>query len=173
MAKMTGKGLGPDVIFGGITSIDRMDVAAACSNLSDLEYYLVRVKYCGDLSSVSKAVSLTEEYLSAESTKLAELDQPRRGAMASLMIQELVTENRCRKCQGSGRVAKKDKSLQDCPSCEGSGRRTPSTLGRANSCGIPESTWRHQRLGEVFDRILGKLEVAEAHALDFVSRKVS
>jgi len=172
MAKMACHGLRPGLIFGGKADLDKMDVAAACSGLSSLDYHLVMAKYCDDVRSAITAVGELDELMAATSEQLAAIEPQSRSALAAFMIQDFVSPKKCRWCKGRGET-KTGNRFVECGGCNGTGTKLPSANARAKACDIPESTWRSKNLSRDYDRIMNMVEQAETSALMAISRKAS
>ncbi|WP_417518762.1 hypothetical protein [Marinobacter sp.] len=172
MARLTTKGLQPGMSFGGKPVIERMDIAAACSRLSPLTFHLVMAKYCDDVHSALEAMTELQAVMAKKSAVWAEMGVLKRTAVAAAMIQEFVSARKCGSCKGTGQV-KRGTKIEDCRPCSATGAKTISASARARACGIPESTFRHQRLNERYNDIMDLLARAEIGALESISRKAS
>lgn len=172
MAKLTTKGLQPGMSFGGKPVIDRMDVAAACSRLNSLTFHLVMAKYCDDVHSALAAMGELQEVMCRRSNVWAEMDPVKRNAVAAAMISEFVSARKCGSCKGTAQVLNGTK-WEDCKPCQATGYKLISLNARAKACGIPESTFRSQRLNERYADIMDHLGQLEVSALENISRKAS
>lgn len=172
MARLTTKGVQAGMPVGGKPELDRMDIAASCSRLEPLHFHLIMAKYCDDVRSALQALGELQEEMIDRSSLWADMDPGKRLCIASAIIEEFVADRKCRKCKGRGDVLQ-GSSVVTCKSCDGSGQRAPSIASRARSCGIPESTFRHQRLNESFQDMMGMLCDIEISALSRISRKAS
>ncbi len=172
MAKLTTRGLQPGMSFGGKPVIDRMDVAAACSKLSSLAFHLVMAKYCDDVHSAREALGELQEVMGRKAKVWADMDPLKRTAVAAAMIAEFVSARKCGSCKGTAQVVKGSK-IEDCRVCSATGYKTISLNARAKACGIPESTFRAQRLNERYSEMMDHLGRIETGALESISRKAS
>lgn len=170
MARLTTKGLEPGTIFGGKATLAKMDIAAACSRLPSLTFHLVMAKYCDDVHSALKAVGELQEFMCRKGSVWADMEPARRAAIACAVIEEFVSSKRCKRCKGRGTETQNNK-VEDCPRCQGSGVKPVSVSARAKACGIPESTFRHQRLNHQFQDIIRYLWEMEITAFDSITRK--
>lgn len=172
MARLTTKGLEPEMSFGGRPDLEKMDIAAACSRLQPLQFHLVMAKYCDDVRSALQALGELQEEMCFRSEVWAEMEPIRRSYVAAAMIEEFVAAKKCRRCKGTGEV-KEGSSVVDCRQCEGTGHLRASATSRARACEIPESTFRSQKLGDSFQDIMRYLADIELSALERISRKAS
>lgn len=172
MARLTTKGIEPGMPFGGKPELEKMDIAAACSRLDTLSFHLVMAKYCDDVKSALKAVGELQDVMCRASSQWAEMDPFKRSAAACALIEEFVSSRRCRRCKGTGELVEQERVVT-CAPCQGSGNKAVSATSRAEACGIPESTFRHQRLNERYQEMMRYLSDLELTALERVSRKAS
>lgn len=172
MARLTTKGLKPDLIFGGKPELERMDIAAACVRLQPMVFHLIMAKYCDDVHSALQAMGELQEEMCERSPVWAEMDPLRRSYVAAAMVEEFVGARKCRRCKGTGDVVV-DSKVASCPSCEGSGQKRPSVTARARASEIPESTFRSTGLNEPFQDMMRRLADLEISALERISRKAS
>lgn len=172
MARITSHGLQVDTIFGGKPELEKMDVAAACTGLSSLDYHLVMAKYCDDVRSAIDAAGELDYQMAQAFEVLAGLEPQQRSAMALFMVQDFVSPKKCRWCKGRKEV-KNGGRLVECGGCSGTGVKLPSVNARAKACGIPESTWRHKGLTAAYDRVMSAVEQSELAALMAISKKAS
>lgn len=172
MARLTTKGLKPDAIFGGRPELEQMDIAAACTKLRPLDFHLILAKYCDDVHSALAALGELQELMSEKSATWADMEPLKRTHVAAAMIEEFVSARKCRTCKGTGSVTE-DSKITSCKPCDGSGQKSVSVSARARASGIPESTFRNQRLNEPFQDIMRSLDEIEIRALERISRKAS
>jgi len=172
MARLTTKGLSPGIIFGGKAALEKMDVAAACTRLDSLSFHLVMAKYCDDVKSALNAVGELQEVMRRRGAVWSDMSDKRRRAVACALIEEVVSERKCGRCKGTGQITK-DTRVINCTSCQATGFKAISATARASACGIPESTFRHQRLNESFQDMVRYLNETEVNALESICRKAS
>jgi hypothetical protein len=172
MARLTTKGLQPGMIFGGKATLDRMDIAAACTRLPSLTFHLVMAKYCDDVKSALHAVGELQDVMCSRSAVWADMEPTRRTAVACALIEEFVSARKCPRCKGRGEVTEGARVV-DCTPCQATGFKTISATARASACGMAESTFRHQRLNESFQDMIRYLNEVEISALESICRKTS
>ena len=172
MARLTTKGLQPDVVFGGTPELSRTDIAAACAKLEPLTFHLIMAKYCDDAHSAIKALGELQEEMCHRSSLWADMDPFRRSYVAAAMVEEFVVARKCQKCKGTAEMREGGR-IVDCSSCGGAGRKLISATSRARACEIPESTFRSQKLMEPFQEMMRWLSDIETMALERISRKAS
>lgn len=172
MARLTTKGLSPELIFGGKPELEKMDIAAACSRLDSLPFHLIMAKYCDDVKSALDAIGELQEVICAKSQDLAELPVCRRSAVAAAMIQEFVSAKRCGSCKGRGEKLEQS-SVKPCKPCNGTGIKSVSIHARAKNSGIPDQTFRAHNLNRPYQDIMDHLLDLEISALSRISRRAA
>lgn len=172
MARLTTKGLSPELIFGGKPELEKMDIAAACSRLESLPFHLIMAKYCDDVKSALDAIGELQEVICQRSPQLAALPVCRRAAVAAAMVQEFVSSRRCGSCKGRGEKVE-GSSVKPCKACGGSGLKSISIHARAKASGIPDATFRAQRINEPYQDIMESMQDMEMAALSRISRRAA
>ena len=172
MARMTVKGSQAGMPFGGIPELTKTDIAASCSKLGSLQFHLVMAKYCDDVYSALKAVGEVQEEMQIRDSLWRGMEPRRLQCIAAAIIDEFVGAKRCRRCKGRGEVPQAAKVVP-CPACDATGKQPISATSRAKASGIPESTYRSQRINEKFEDIARRLIDLEMEALERISRKAS
>ena len=146
------------------------EVASALSmgNLDKLSYYLTRVKYCGDSSSVRALFQLVLK----EVMELAETHQwgARKGtlqSLAQLACYESLDTQLCKSCAGRGysQIGK------TCRVCQGYGRRPMSARSRYQLAGVDKRNWERRWFSR-YEVLYQKLCEAENDALTHLSRQL-
>lgn len=170
MARLTTKGLQPGMIFGGKAVLDKMDIAAACARLDSLSFHLIMAKYCDDVKSALEATGELQEVMCRRSDVWADMEPGRRAAISCALIEEFVSARKCKRCKGRGQVTE-DTRVVNCKSCQATGFKSISATARAHACGIPESTFRHQKLNEPFHDMIRYLNEIETNSLERICRK--
>ena len=174
LAKLAPKGVDyKSVGGGGGPMLTEMDIAAACAGLTKQQELLLRAKYCGDTACAHSFTVEVWERLCDELGKIRELDYLALMRLAKTMSREIVDPGKCQKCRGTGHVQTDFEAAKQCPSCGGGGDKSASQRQRARQADIPESTWRHQGLNEVYNRILDEWIRTEADGLRAVSRRLA
>lgn len=172
MARLTTKGLQPDQIFGGKPAIEKMDIAAACSRLPSLHFHLLMAKYCDDVKSALDAMGELQDVMTAKSDTFAEMDPFKRTGFAAAILEEFVSDRRCRSCKGTGHKSEEARVVA-CKPCGATGVMSASIRRRSSSCGIPYSTYRDQGIDKHYQVVMDYLLEVEIGALAKVSRKAS
>lgn len=172
MARLTTKGIRPGMPFGGIPDLTKTDIAAACSRLKSLDFHLIMAKYCDDVHSALQAMGELQEFLANWNQAFADMCPIKRNVMAAAMINEFVSSRRCGSCKGIGEK-REGSRIVDCKPCDGTGQKRISATARAKACDIPESTFRGQRLNELFEDVMRRLSDIEISALERISRKAA
>lgn len=172
MARLTTKGLQPGMIFGGTPELERMDIAAACSRLPSLDFHLIMAKYCDDVKSALDAMGELQDVMCERSPLFAEMSAFKRGAFAAAIIEEFVSDRRCRSCKGTGQKTEQSKIVQ-CKACSGIGVRPASLRRRAQSCDIPDATYRRHGYDRDYQVIIDHLLDIEIGALNKIARRAS
>jgi hypothetical protein len=172
MARLTTKGIRPGMPFGGTPELTRTDIAAACSRLKPLHFHLIMAKYCDDVHSALQAMGELQGVLANWNEALSEMCPVKRNVMAAAMISEFVSSRCCGRCKGTGEKLEGSRIVA-CKACEGSGKKKISATSRAKACEIPESTFRGQRLNEIFQDVMRHLSDIEVSALERISRKAA
>lgn len=172
MARLTTKGLQPDMVFGSVPKLSRTDIAAACARLEPLHFHLIMAKYCDDVRSAIQALGELQEEMCRCHDLWAGMDPIRRSYVAAAMIDEFVSARKCWRCKGTGEK-REGPRVVDCGSCDGSGQLRVSATSRARACEMPESTFRNQRIMEPFQEMIRRLADIELRALERISRKAS
>lgn len=172
MARLTTKGIQPGMIHGGIPELERMDIAAACSRLPSLDFHLIMAKYCDDVKSALDAMGELQDVMCEHSPMFAEMSAFKRGAFAAAIIEEFVSDRRCRSCKGTGNRVEQSKIVQ-CKPCSGIGVKPASLRRRAQACGIPDATYRRHGYDPQYQVIMDYLLDMEISALSRINRKAS
>lgn len=172
MARLTARGAQPDQVFGGKPALDKMDIAAACAKLRSLPFHFIMAKYCDDFQSALRAVGELQDVMCQKSPQWADMDPLKRAHAACALVAEFIGARKCPRCGGRGSVVE-NSSVVDCKPCDGTGFKAMSASARAKACGIPESTFRYQRLNDRFQDMIRYLNEAEINALESISRRVS
>lgn len=172
MARLTTKGLSPELIFGGKPELEKMDIAASCTSLGSLDFHLIMAKYCDDVKSALDAIGELQPVICAKSQVLADMPACKRTGLAAAMIQEFVSAKRCGSCKGRGEKPE-DSKIVTCKPCGGSGMKTVSLHARAKSIGIPDQTFRLQNLNKPYQEVMDHLLDIEIGALSKISRKAA
>ena len=174
LAKLAPKGVDyTSVGGGGGPMLTEMDIAAACAVLTKQQELLLRAKYCGDTGSAHSFTVEVWDRLCHELGKNRDFDYIALMRLAKTMAKEIIDPGKCRKCRGTGYVQTQFQAAKQCPSCGGGGEKTASQRQRARQADIPESTWRHQGLNGVYNKILDQWIRVEAHGLRAVSKKLA
>lgn len=172
MARLTTKGLQPGMVFGGRPELEKMDIAAACSRIESLPFHLIMAKYCDDVKSALDAIGELQEVICERSQTFADLPVCRRTAIAAAMIQEFVSDRRCGSCKGRGEKLEHS-SVKPCKPCGGSGIKIVSVHARAKASGIPDATFRAQKLNQPYQKIMEYIQDMELLALSKISRRAA
>lgn len=172
MARLTTKGIRAGMVLGGKPELDRMDIAASCSKLPSLDFHLIMAKYCDDVKSALDAMGELQGVMCEKSRVFADMDPFKRTTFAAAIIEEFVSDRRCRGCKGTGQKVEGSKVVQ-CTSCNGTGVRQTSLRRRASACGIPESTYRGSGMDKEYQAIIDHLLDIEISALSRISRRAS
>ena len=159
-----------DTGAGGISSLESLDVAAACAGIDDLAYYLLRAKYCADedyRGRASRELALLMDDRGAKGYKrpsdLVELQQ-----MAEYVVNNNITDCICKKCKGTGFVATKK-----CPTCHGAGKKIDSLTFMAKSCGYNRNTFQARGYVDYVNYWASELAIIEDRALYHIDLQLS
>lgn len=151
MAMMTAKGLNYEKagkgIVGGIPTLTAQDVAGALgmADISREAYLYGLLKYTEDKKVIHELDKLTQHAVILFALKQGWRepfpDDKKRSLffflqMGRLVINELVEENRCNTCSGTGVVASKRRKC----TCD-NGKKPMSFLKQSKFCGMPYKTW--------------------------------
>ena len=149
------------------THLSWEDVASAlgAGQLAPLSYYLVRVKYCRDDSSVAPLLALVLK----ETSTLAQANrwQARRGtleSLAQLACYESLDTQLCHSCGGRGYSL----AGKACRVCRGYGRHPMSARARYRMAGIDKRNWERRWLSR-YEQLYQALCDAENCALAHIS----
>lgn len=172
MAKLTTKGIQAGMVIGGKPELDRMDIAASCSGLPSLDFHLIMAKYCDDVKSALDAMGELQVVMREQSQAFDDMDTRTRAVFAAAILEEFVSDRRCKGCKGIGQKVKASRVVK-CEPCFGTGVRQVSLRRRAAACGMPESTYRGRGIDKEYQAIIDLLLEIEVGALSRISRRAS
>ena len=159
-----------DVGQGGIPELVALDVAAACSGLDDVGYYMVRAKYCGD--DAFRGQAMRELAMIMDDKQARGLKRPsdfvELQRLAEYIVSSNITDSICRKCKGVGFIAAKK-----CPSCNGAGKRVDSLTFMAKSCGYNRNTFQSRGYVDYVNYWVSELAVIEDRALRHIADQLT
>lgn len=172
LAKLTGKGLQPGIIFGGKAELDRMDVAAALAGHNLLAYLLNRAKYCDDVSCILEAVRILANETNNDERIREAGDKTFRIRLCAMILEEWRSGNLCKRCRGRGSLYPTDGPAYTCPVCEGKRKKEPTAISRSRAFGIPVADWRAKRLQAAVSDWLREMHHREVIGLWYVAEKL-
>lgn len=174
LSKLTPKGLNLEgARGGGGFTLSEMDIAAACSRLTQGQDQLLRAKYCGDEEAEKNVAVDIWSRLREEPGKLQECSEEALMRLAKQIAREIIKPSRCRKCSGRGHVRSEMQAVKPCPSCCGTGVKYSSRYARARTLDMAESTWRHNRLNVIYERVVEEFAESEIKALGMITRRLA
>lgn len=134
---------------------------------SKLQSSLLLAKYCDDLISCKTLV----ECVKLEVKTMAinwEIDHGLLIRLADTALYEIVNDNKCNHCKGTGF----NKVMQVCQHCNGSGIKRLSERGKARLANIPNESFR-RKFSVMYEGIYSMLLSREQSALRYIEWALS
>lgn len=184
MAMMTAKGLNYEKagkgIVGGIPTLTAQDVAGALgmADISREAYLYGLLKYTEDKKVIHELDKLTQHAVILFALKQGWRepfpDDKKRSLffflqMGRLLINELVGENLCGTCDGSG-TYKHKKFMRKC-TCD-DGRRPMKKSEQAKFCGVHYDTWRNKWFDR-YQKCLEHFQMWDNEIADGIKNKIN
>ena len=147
------------------------DVASALAmgHLDQLSYYLTRVKYCGDSSSMEALLQLVlKEARELSCTHQWSARQKTLQALAQLACYESIDTQLCKQCGGRGYSL----TGKPCRQCRGLGRQPMSARARYRLAGVDKRNWERRWVSR-YEVLYQKLCEAESNALTHLSDQLN
>lgn len=174
LAKLAAKNQMFNDAGGGTPDLTPEDIAASLAGLGDGPYYLCRVKYVGDETSLTRLVDTATRKVIAAAKGIT--GTPRipdlYSRLVKLGIYEILTSNRCPICRGTGEYIVGDKPKPGaCPVCEGKGTLDATDEFRAEVAEIPVESFRKAKTA--YENIWKMLNNWEMTGLSHIAAKLS
>lgn len=172
VAKMTAHGIQISGMgFGGMPELSQTDVAQALSGLHGQAYWLMRLKYCGDLSLFRPLVDAIALRMLGEAMVGGEdVSAQVARKLAAVIVMQHTTGPICEDCHGTG-TAFEGATVKDCPACAGTGRLVMTTTRSAQIAGVSPPTYR-KRYADLVNGEVARLEALESHAFSHIRRRI-
>jgi hypothetical protein len=172
VAKMTAHGIQISGMgFGGLPELSQTDIAAALAGLHGPAYWLLRLKYCGDVSQAKPlAESIAWHMLGEAMAGGDDVSAQIARKLARVIVLQFTTGPVCEDCHGTG-TAFEGTRVKDCQSCRGSGRLSMTAGRSAQLAGVSEPTYR-KRYARLVNSEVARLEALENLAFSHMRRKI-
>lgn len=173
VAKMTAHGIQINGMgFGGIPDLSQTDVAAALAGLHGPAYWLMRLKYCGDVSLAKPLADSIAWRMLGEAMVGEGEDVSAQVArkLSVVILMQFTTGPVCEDCHGTG-TAFEGATVRDCRPCGGTGRLVMTTERSANIAGVSAPTYR-KRYADLVNAEVARLESLEGSAFAHIRRQI-
>lgn len=172
VAKMTAHGIQINGMgFGGIPDLSQTDIAAALAGLHGPAYWLMRLKYCGDVSQAKPlAESIAWHMLSEAMAGGEDVSAQIARKLARVIVLQFTTGPVCEDCHGTG-TAFECATVKDCRPCGGTGRLAMTAERSATIAGVSAPTYR-KRYAYLVNQEVARLESLEGSAFSHIRRRI-
>tara|TARA_R110002073_G_scaffold44656_3_gene123726 strand:- start:4000 stop:4554 length:555 start_codon:yes stop_codon:yes gene_type:complete len=163
--QITGEG------FGGTGELSQTDIAAALAGLHGQAYWLMRLKYCADMSMFQRlSDSIAFRLLGQALAGGDDIGARAAGKVASVVVMQFTTGPVCDSCHGTG-TAFHGATVKDCGACNGSGRLSMTQETSAGIAGVSVPTYR-KKYARMVNAEVSRLESIESNAFSHIRRRI-